>query len=350
MRVGIPRALLYYYYYPFWKTMFDALKIETVVSEPTSKMTVNKGVEFSVPEICVPIKIFTGHVASLIDEVDYVFIPRMMSISKHEYFCPKFMGLPDMIKYTVPGAMGKILSPKITAHTDNISNPKYYTELKTQLGIGTWELQRALKKAEKEWQKFRNLSKQGYVLTDALNIFEDKNVADKKIEKEKNRSNDIEVTIGLLGYVYDIYDSYVSMDVIQKLKDLNIKIVTFEMLDDDEMNNSIRFMNKKLFWTFSNKLLGAGYHFYHDPQVDGLIQVTAFGCGPDSMIGKMLELDASKYDKPFMTVRVDEHSGESHLQTRVEAFIDMIKRKKLQTGGGLRHESNLSIHGNNAGL
>lgn len=345
MRVGIPRALLYYYYYPFWKTMFDVLKIETVVSEPTSKRTVNKGVEFSVPEICVPIKIFTGHVASLLDEVDYVFIPRMVSISKHEYFCPKFMGLPDMIKYTIPGAMEKILSPKITSPTDNISNPKYYTELKTKLGIGTWELHRALKKAEQEWYKFRQLSKEGYVLTDALHIFEGKNIL-----KNQEQKKDVEVTIGLLGYVYDIYDGYVSMDVIQKLKDLNIKIVTFEMLDDEQMNNSIRFMNKKLFWTFSNKLLGAGYYFYNHPQIDGLIQVTAFGCGPDSMIGKMLELDSSKYDKPFMTVRVDEHSGESHLQTRVEAFIDMIKRKKLQAGGVLRRESNLSIHGNNAGI
>ena len=28
-----------------------------------------------------------------------------------------------------------------------------------------------------------------------------------------------------------------------------------------------------------------------------------------------------------MTLRIDEHTGESHLQTRIEAFTDMIKRK-----------------------
>lgn len=345
MKVGIPRALLYYYYYPFWKTFFDALNIETVVSKPTSKTIVNKGIEFSVPEICVPIKVFAGHVASIVDQVDYIFIPRMVSISKDEYFCPKFMGLPDMMKYTVPGAASKILSPKIQSDSDSLSNPKHYSEIKRILGIGSWELQRALFKAEKEWKKFRKLSKEGYVLSDALKIFDGETV---KQETPKNAEETI--TIGLMGYVYDIYDEFVSMNVIEKLKEAGVRMITFEMLEEKQLMKSLKFMRKQLFWTFSNKLLGAGYHFYHDPEVDGVIQVTAFGCGPDSMIGKMMELDSSLYNKPFMTVRVDEHTGESHLQTRVEAFVDMIRRKKREGGGDRPYESNLSIYGNNAGL
>ena len=345
MKVGIPRALLYYYYYPFWKTFFDALNVETVVSKPTSKMILNKGIEFSVPEICVPIKVFSGHVASIIDQVDYVFIPRMVSISKDEFFCPKFMGLPDMVKYTVPGASDKILSPKIQSDNDRISNPKYYSEVKQILGISSWELQQALFKAEKAWQKFRQLSSQGYVLSDALKIFDG-----EPLKQEAFKKPDELVTIGLMGYVYDIYDEFVSMNVIEKLKEAGVKIITFEMLEEKQLLKSLQFMKKQLFWTFSNKILGAGYHFYQDPQVDGIIQVTAFGCGPDSMIGKMMELDAGVYDKPFMTVRVDEHTGESHLQTRVEAFVDMIRRKKREGRGGMQYENNLSIHGNNASL
>lgn len=345
MKVGIPRALLYYYYYPFWKTFFDALNVETVVSKPTSKWIVNKGIEVSVPEICVPIKVFAGHVASIVDQVDYIFIPRMVSISKNEFFCPKFMGLPDMIKYTVPGAADKILSPKIQSDSDTISNPKYYSEVKRVLGISSWELQRALVKAEKAWQKFRQSSKDGYVLSDALKIFNG-----EPLKQEVCKSTEEVVTIGLMGYVYDIYDEFVSMNVIEKLKEAGVKIITFEMLEEKQLLKSLQFMKKQLFWTFSNKLLGAGYHFYHDREVDGVIQVTAFGCGPDSMIGKMMELDSAVYDKPFMTVRVDEHTGESHLQTRVEAFVDMIRRKKRERGGGVQYENNLSIHGNNAGL
>lgn len=344
MKIGIPRSLLYYYYYPFWKTMFDELKIETVLSKTTSKYIVNRGIEYSVPEICVPIKVFAGHVASIIEDVDYVFVPRMVSVLKNEFFCPKFMGLPDMIKYTVPGAINKVLSPKIISDSDNISNPKFYSEMRSILGIGSWELQKALKKAQKEWERFRQLSKDGYVLSDALDIFDGKEIADN------NSLNKGDITIGLLGYVYDIYDNFISMGVIEKLKAMNVNILTFEMLDDSVMNNNIEFMKKRLFWTFSNKLLGAGYYYYNHPKVDGLIHVTAFGCGPDSMIGKILEMESNSYNKPFMTIRIDEHTGESHLQTRAEAFIDMIRRKKNQTDEVSIDENNLSLHGNNAGL
>lgn len=343
MRVGIPRGLLYQYYYPFWKTLFEELKVEIIVSSPTTKEIVNKGIEFSVPEICVPMKVYTGHVEQIIDKVDYVFIPRMVSISDKEYFCPKFMGLPDMIKYTVPGALNKILSPKIQSDSDSIANPKFYGELKSRLGISTWDLHRALKKADKAWNSFRSLSKKGYVLTDALDIFEG-----KKVPSKEPIFKDGEVTIGILGYVYDIYDPFISMDITEKLKELNVNVLTFEMLEDQAIKDSIKFMHKKLFWTFSNKLLGAGYHFYQNPKVDGIIQVTAFNCGPDSMIGKMLELESNHFEKPFMTVRIDEHTGESHLQTRVEAFVDMIRRKKM--AGGVSRESNLSTYGLNTSI
>ncbi len=34
-RVGIPRALLYHQYYPMWRTFFEHLGAEVVVSKPT---------------------------------------------------------------------------------------------------------------------------------------------------------------------------------------------------------------------------------------------------------------------------------------------------------------------------
>ncbi|MBU2609087.1 MAG: hypothetical protein KKF26_07200, partial [Chloroflexi bacterium] len=40
IRVGIPRALLYYQYYPAWKTFFEELGAEVVVSAPTSQAAV----------------------------------------------------------------------------------------------------------------------------------------------------------------------------------------------------------------------------------------------------------------------------------------------------------------------
>lgn len=43
MRIGIPRALYYYRYYPLWQTFFQSLGCEVVFSDPTTKETLDNG-------------------------------------------------------------------------------------------------------------------------------------------------------------------------------------------------------------------------------------------------------------------------------------------------------------------
>lgn len=324
MKVGIPRALLYYYYYPLWKTFFERLGCEVVTSGKTTKELIDKGIKASVPEICVPIKILNGHVLELLDSgVDHVFIPRMMSIRKGEFFCPKFMGLPDMVRYSLPGAQEKVLYPKISSLSDDISDDELYLGLGEVLGVSHKQIKEALKEGREVWKKFRNKSKEGYTIAEAMDYV----MAGKEPERQEDRT----ITIGLMGYVYDVYDEFVSMGVVDKLREMGVKVLTFEMMDEDMLDRELDSMKKRLFWTFSNKLLAAGYRFLKDKNIDGVIHVTAFGCGPDSLIGKLMEIDSIEYGKPFMTIRVDEHTGENHLLTRIEAFVDMIQRKKVKS-------------------
>lgn len=102
VKVGIPRALLFYYYFPMWNGFFKALGVEVILSRNTTKGILDKGVRQSVDDACLPVKLFFGHVLDLKDRVDYLFIPRMVSVERKEYICPKFLGLPDMIRYNVP--------------------------------------------------------------------------------------------------------------------------------------------------------------------------------------------------------------------------------------------------------
>lgn len=333
MKVGIPRALLYYYYFPLWKVFFEELGAQVVISDVTNKQLVDEGIKISVPEICVPIKIFNGHILNLIKKnVDFFFIPRMVSIKRGEFFCPKFMGLPDMIKYSIPGVGEKMLAPDIKTVSENISDFRNYLELADPLAVTVNQIKKALKNAEKAWLHFRSLSKSGYVITDAIDLaLGQKN---ESAVKPYDRLGDI--TIGVMGYVYDIFDRFVGMDILKKLSAMGVSFLTFEMIDEKVLNKQLKGFKKVLFWTFSNKLYQAGYYFYKNKAIDGIIYVTAFGCGPDSLLGKVMELESEQYQKPFMTIRVDEHTGESHLQTRVEAFVDLIRRKKISGGGAVR--------------
>jgi len=321
LRIGIPRALLYYYYYPLWKTFFEELGHEVVVSKHTTKELIDKGIKYSVPEICVPIKIFNGHILELLErDVDYIYVPRMMHIREKECFCPKFMGLPDMVRYSLPGAAEKILYPQVNSKSDDISDYKNFAAIGEKLGKSGIFVKEALKAAGREWDRYRAIEKQGYNALEAIELWE-------RGETPAPKKQFGGVKIGLMGYVYDVYDEFVSMNVMNKLRDMEVDVVTFEMFDEKVLDKRLSGMKKKLFWTFSNKLLAAGYKFFDDPTIDGIVHVTAFGCGPDALVGKLMELESIKYQKPFMTVRVDEHTGENHMLTRFEAFVDMLKRK-----------------------
>ncbi len=330
MKVGLPRALLYYYYNPFWEAFFKELGIDVVISNETNKKIINQGIKESVPEICVPIKIFIGHVIDLTEkDVDYIFIPRMISIYKEELFCPKFLGLPDMLIHGLKGIENKVLTCHIESDCDDISDYRNYLCLREKLGVSIQAIKRASDIAKKRWMKFRKYNKMGYTANESLQILEDsiipKNEIDKKIKNNKKR-----VKILVLGYVYNLYDSFLNMNIMDKLRSLDVEFLTFEMLDEEEIRHPIENMEKVLFWTFTNKLLGVGYKYFRNKEVDGIIHLTAFGCGPDSFLGKLLELESDATGIPFMTIRLDEHTGENHLQTRIEAFIDMIRRKKLK--------------------
>lgn len=319
MKIGIPRALLYYYYYPFWKTLFEELNCEIVLSDETNAKIVSDGSKVSVSEICVPIKIFNGHVMNLDQKcVDLIFIPQFHKVKK-EWYCPKFIGLPELVEYSLPSLNTPVIVLDYNTKSDIPDSYSVHKPLLDILKVSKHQLKSALKKARESHLISRKLSKKGYTINDIYKyLFE--NIPLPPIEKK-------EITIGLLGYVNNIYDNFVSMNTISKLKEMGANIITFDMLDEDIVKIHKQEI-KQPFWIFTRKIYNASRHLIISDKIDGMIHVTAFGCGPDSVIGKLMEIECEEKHIPFMTVRVDEHTGDNHVNTRLEAFTDMIKMQK----------------------
>ncbi|OOB76165.1 hypothetical protein AXF41_12940 [Clostridium haemolyticum] len=68
------------------------LGVEFIVSDDTSKIILDNGVKYSVDEACLPIKIFHGHVSSLVGRCDLIIVPRIMSIRKKNLYVLNFVG------------------------------------------------------------------------------------------------------------------------------------------------------------------------------------------------------------------------------------------------------------------
>ena len=145
--------------------------------------------------------------------------------------------------------------------------------------------------------------------------------------------------IAVVGHTYNLYDSYSSMNLLKKLNENHMEIIVPEMLDFSVINKYAGELDKKMFWSFGRKLLGTAMYLADNKGVDGVIYLSSFGCGIDSIIQDLFERKSRREGKiPFLLLTIDEHTGEAGINTRIEAFLDMIEWRK-------KHESNLSAYG-----
>ncbi len=100
LKIGMARALLYHKYHVFWEEFLKGLGVEVVISPETNKEIMNKGVNLVVDESCLSVKIYLGHVDYLKDKVDYLFMPRIVTLYKKEEMCVKFLAINDIVRNT----------------------------------------------------------------------------------------------------------------------------------------------------------------------------------------------------------------------------------------------------------
>nr|WP_312576204.1 acyl-CoA dehydratase activase-related protein [Sedimentibacter sp.] len=306
MKVGIPKGLLYYKYYPFLETFFGELGAEIVTSVDTNKVILDEGVKYCVDEACLPIKIFHGHVSSIKDKCDIIVIPRIMQLRKREYICPKFCGLPEMILNNISDM------PRA------ITEPIYAT---TEAKLFDW-----VKVAGK------TITKDKFKIEKAFN----RALNAQHKHKTGIKNENYELNVALSGHPYNIYDNYVNMNVIKKLNKLGVGVITEEYIDGKMIDNEVKNLYKKPFWTFTRNNYGFTINATNKSDINGIIYISSFNCGIDSVTIELIKDKVGDY--PFLILKVDEHTGEAGLDTRIEAFVDMIERR-------CSIENNISSHG-----
>jgi predicted nucleotide-binding protein (sugar kinase/HSP70/actin superfamily) len=320
-RVGIPRALHYYQYFPAWKAFFEALGAEIVVSPPTNKAIFTSGNSRAVAETCLPVKLFFGHVVSLADKCDYMFIPAMRSLGKKAYYCSKFIGLPDMTRALAPECP-RILDPEIDLNKGRRSLYHAIYDLGRHFSSDKSKIKKAAEQAEKAHSAYRKeMSDRGITPIQALDEIrrdEDKSYSEPAISPS--------LSVAVIGHQYVIYDDYINHRLISRLQAMGVRVFTPEMAEQKALDTAMTKLGGTPHWSFEADIIGAGEH-YLEAKVDGIISVAVFGCGPDSMMIEMVRHRAREFRIPFLHVSLDEHTSEGGLVTRLEAFLDMVKRR-----------------------
>ncbi len=321
VKIGIPSALFYYVYYPKWESFFQALDIEVIPSGKTTKQLLDNGVREALADACLPVKVFFGHAISLRDKVDYLFVPRIVSTNKKTVYCPKFLGMPDMIRHGLPD-MPPLIDVRVDVRTQKFAIWRAYEFLGNFLGVKKGKVISAFRSANQVHRRYKELMVAGHHPLSAMAALK----GNVNLSSPRHTG---QLTFALLGYPYNLYDPFISIQLIDKLQKMGINVLTPENVSAKTLQEKPPVLQKGLFWTFSEQVMQAARHFFSSGKIDGAIHLTAFGCGPDSLLNNFIEREATKYPHiPLMTLTMDEHGGEAGITTRLEAFIDMVQRKK----------------------
>lgn len=152
--------------------------------------------------------------------------------------------------------------------------------------------------------------------------------------------------VALIGEIYTLLEPYANVNIERHLGQLGVEVDRSMMLSQwvndhlfmglvRNIPSSDRF--KKVAAPYLNHFVGGhgletvgSAVWYARQGYDGAIQVLPFTCMPEIVAQSILPKVSAEVDMPIMTLIMDEHSGEAGLITRLEAFIDLLKRKKEQ--------------------
>lgn len=297
MIIGIPRSLFYYRYQTLIKTFFNELDIDYIISGPSTKKTLEEGLRLAPDEACVSLKLFLGHINNLKDKCNYLFIPRIESVKKDEKVCTNFYLLYDLVNNLFDM---NILNINID-ETSKKSEKNAFIELGLFLGFSYNKTVSAYKRAKEKEKKVKN-----NLLLKQTNILMNKN---KKIL--------------LVGHPYNVYDELIGKPIIDFFKANNIDVVYADIYDDKDIEKDIKTISSDVYFTFNKELIGA-ISKYKD-NVDGIILLSSFPCGPDSLINELIIRKIK--DKPVINLLIDEASSDTGLLTRLESFVDIINKE-----------------------
>ena len=302
--VGINRSLLTHTFYPLYYHFFIALGFN--VSIPNKKdpsAIINQGASF-----CFPVELSHSFFAELKKlEPDYFFLPQVRGLpvtdnGKVGTICPLAQAEPYYLKAAFPELYDndKVLTPVFDFSKGFQRAVDAFIQLGRKLGATPNEAKQAYFYAVSRQEEFISTlkSKGKHVLSE--------------LEKDPDKK-----AIILFGRAYNAFTSVANLGISQKFASRGLDIIPCDCLPyegEESFNN--------MYWASGQMNIQAARMVQRHPQLFGVF-ISNFSCGPDSFIvGYFREIMGNK---PSLTLELDSHSSDAGLDTRIDAFLDIIE-------------------------
>ncbi|WP_353096944.1 CoA protein activase [Tissierella praeacuta] len=343
------------------KTLFDGLEIEYIMPPLSNKEALEIGSLHSPEEMCLPFKIMIGNYIQAIEKgADTVILPgscgpcrfgeygemQMNLLNKLGYNLdfilldlPKDIGIKELFnrinKISSKSNKGKGEKVKALRDAVKVMNLIDEIESKAHYLAGYEKVNGQCKKILNSCKRDALKCREPKEMISLLKDYKDK-INNIEIDKDKNP-----VKIAIIGEIYTIIEPFSNLYIEDKLMDYGI--TTSRRLTPSWWVKDMALVPTKL-----NSLdikkgakdylnLGIGGHarecvgeavLAHEEGFDGAIQIFPMGCMPEIVSKAILPTISRERDFPIMSLVVDEMTGEAGLVTRIEAFVDLLERRK----------------------
>ena len=322
-RIGLCTSFLTLSLYPLYANFFSALGCEIVLPD---------GVEKDAPthlhaSMCYPAEIAIGLYKNLVGKrVDAVFIPFVKElpvpggIDRQDFCstCGFSRGEPFILKqaFARSGAADKILAPYVNLRQGLAEAGPAFVAVAGGLGFRKDAARRAFAVALEAQAGFEAECK----------AIGRKALADLRETPEAT-------AVVLFGRPYNAYAPQANKGIPKKLTSRGSAIIPYEMLpyDDEPIPDEHA---DSMHWETGQRMLRAARIVKRDPQLYGVF-VTNFLCAPDSFLVPYFRREMG--DKPSLTLELDAHTADAGIDTRIEAFLDIVSNyRTIRTGEGDR--------------
>jgi predicted CoA-substrate-specific enzyme activase len=320
--VGFNRSFLVNTYYPLYSHFFAELGFDIVMPASPSQ----EGVDQRNAAFCYPAELAHGFFFTLLEmenPPDYIFLPHFKAVpgennsasSSQSQVCPLVQGETFYLQTTFRHKINqlkqrgtRLLTPLIdlSIALDDARQPLVKTAV--SMGISRRSARQAFDIAlqrQKECQaRMKALGRQ---MIEAL---------------EQDPQNHAVV---IFSRPYNGFVEEAHMGIPHKFASRGVPVIPLDFLDLEEEHSK-----RHMYWGMGKLMMKAARLVERHPQLFGTY-ITNFSCGPDSFVVSYFRDIMGR--KPSLTLELDSHTADAGLETRVEAFLDIVKAYRQLVAG-----------------
>lgn len=310
-KVGLPLALNFYELIPFWKTLFNELGFETVISDESSRDIYYLG-QHTIPSdtVCYPAKLTHGHIESLLNKnVDFIFYPCMSynideGESDNHFNCPVVAYYPELLIANNPRLNSEnFIYPYMDMNREkNVISVMY--EVLKKYGIKKPQIKSAVKKAYEKLSDYRN------------EIF---NKGNQIISQARENGQKI---IVLSGRPYHI-DKEINHGIQKLITSLGMAVVSEDAVFQYGHYPNPGVLNQ---WSYHARLYRAAQYVTTQPDMQ-LVQLVSFGCGIDAITTDEVREILESKGKLYTQLKIDEINNLGAAKIRLRSLVAAMEEK-----------------------